>query len=230
MTNCGGRTLLLALMCQRSLDKPFEQRVRLIWFALKFGVILASQKIGVIAQLDQLGERAIGRSAGNFEAFLAHSVAIFHVELITMSMALEHFVAPINLLRESTMLNFCRPGSEPHTGALVPDLALFFEQTDHRIGRGLIELAAVGVFDSTNVASKLNCRHLHAETKPEIGQLVFPCKTRGFNFSFYPAVAKAAGNEHTGYIFELATHSILEPLRIDQFQIDPTILAGGGMS
>jgi hypothetical protein len=133
MTNCGGRTLLLALMRQCSLDKPFEQRVRLIWFALKFGVILASQKIGVISQLDQLGERAIGRSAGNFEAFVAHLVTIFHIKLITMPMALEHFVAPINFLRETAVLNFCRPGPEPHTGAFVPDLALFFEQTDHRV-------------------------------------------------------------------------------------------------
>src|SRR6267142_6992380 len=129
MTNCGGRTLLLALMCQCSLDKPFEQRVRLIWFALKFGVILASQKIGMISQLNQLGERAIGRSAGDFEAFLAHLVTIFHVELVAMPLAFEHFVAPINLLRETAVLKFCRPGSEPHTGAFVPDLALFFEQT-----------------------------------------------------------------------------------------------------
>ena len=134
MTNCGGRTLLLALMRQCSLNKAFEQRVRLVRFALKFGVILASQKIGVISQLNQLGERAVGRSAGNFEAFLAHLVTIFHVELITMPMALEHFVAPINLLRETAVLNFCRPGSEPHTGAFVPDLALFLEQTNHRIG------------------------------------------------------------------------------------------------
>src|SRR6267154_6859437 len=134
MTNCGSRTLLLALMCQCSLDKPFEQRVRPIWFALKFGVILASQKIGMISQLNQLGERAIGRSAGDFEAFLAHLVTIFHVELVTMPMAFEHFVAPINLLRETAVLKFCRPGPEPHTGAFVPDLALFLEQTNHRIG------------------------------------------------------------------------------------------------
>src|SRR5437762_3469994 len=113
MTNCGGRTLLLALMCQCSLDKPFEQRVRLIWFALKFGVILASQKIGVISQLDQLGERAIGRGTGNFEAFLAHLITIFHIKLITMPMALEHFAASIDLLRETAVLNFCRPGPEP---------------------------------------------------------------------------------------------------------------------
>src|SRR5439155_23689818 len=126
MTNCGGRTLLLALMRQCSLNKPFEQRVRLIWFALKFGVILASQKIGVISQLDQLGERAIGRGTRNFEAFLAHLIAILHVELITMPMALEHFVAPINFLRETAVLNLCRPCPAPHTGSFVPYFALSF--------------------------------------------------------------------------------------------------------
>ena len=60
-------------------------------------------------------------------------------------------------------------------------------------------------------------------------QLIFPGETRGFDFSFHPAVAKPAGNEHAGYIFELAIHSVLDPLRVDQFQIDPTILAGGGV-
>src|SRR6478672_2865618 len=108
----------LALMRQCRLDKPFEQRVRLVRFALKFGVILASQKIGVISQLNQLGERAIGRSTGNFEALLAHLVTVFHIKLITMPMALQHFIAPIDLLRETAVLNFCRPGPEPHTGAL----------------------------------------------------------------------------------------------------------------
>ncbi len=127
------------------------------------------------------------------------------------------------------MLNFRRPRSEPHARAFVGHVALLIEQTNHRIGRSLVELGAVSVGDSAHVARKLNCRHLHAETKAEIGQLIFPGETRGLNFSFHPAVAKAAGNEHASYIFELAIHSILEPLRIDQFQIDPAILAGSGM-
>jgi hypothetical protein len=41
-------------------NKSFEERMRLVWFALKFGVILAANKVGVITQLDQFGERAVG--------------------------------------------------------------------------------------------------------------------------------------------------------------------------
>jgi len=42
------------------LNKSFEERVRFVWFALELGVILAANKIGLIAQLDQFCERAVG--------------------------------------------------------------------------------------------------------------------------------------------------------------------------
>jgi hypothetical protein len=42
------------------LNKSFEERMRFVGFALEFGVILAADKIRVIAQLNQFGERAIG--------------------------------------------------------------------------------------------------------------------------------------------------------------------------
>ena len=67
--------------------------------------------------------------------------------------------------------------------------------------------AAISVGDSTNVARKFNCRHLHAEAKAEWG--AYSRATRGFDS--YPAVAKPAGNEHAGYIFELASLR-LDPL------------------
>jgi hypothetical protein len=41
-------------------NKGFEKRVRLVWFALKFRVILAADEIGVIAKLDQFRECAVG--------------------------------------------------------------------------------------------------------------------------------------------------------------------------
>ena len=49
----------LPFMRQAGFDEAFEKRVRLVWLALKFRVILAGEKIGVIAQLDQLRERAV---------------------------------------------------------------------------------------------------------------------------------------------------------------------------
>jgi hypothetical protein len=50
---------MASLSRQTCLDESFEQRVRLVRFALKFGMILAADKIRMIAQLDQFSERVI---------------------------------------------------------------------------------------------------------------------------------------------------------------------------
>ena len=55
-------------MRQAGLDEALEERMRLVRLALKFGVILAGEKVRMIAQLDQFSERAIGRRSGNGEA------------------------------------------------------------------------------------------------------------------------------------------------------------------
>src|SRR5206468_4754759 len=52
-----------SLSREACLNKYFEERVRFVWFALEFGMVLAADEIRVIAQLNQFGERAIGRSA-----------------------------------------------------------------------------------------------------------------------------------------------------------------------
>ena len=70
-----GRTLgrASALVRQARLHEAFEERVRLVRLALEFRVILAGEEVGVIPQLDQLGERAVRRSAGDHEALLRPS-------------------------------------------------------------------------------------------------------------------------------------------------------------
>ena len=41
-----------ALIREARLNKSFKQRMRLVRFALEFGVILAADKVGMIAKLD----------------------------------------------------------------------------------------------------------------------------------------------------------------------------------
>jgi hypothetical protein len=49
----------VSLSPKTRLDESFEQRMGLIWFALKLGVILAADKIRMAAKLDQFSEGAI---------------------------------------------------------------------------------------------------------------------------------------------------------------------------
>src|SRR5438552_17059231 len=74
------------------LNETYEERVRLVRFALKFRVISAADEIRMIPKLNQFRQRAIRRRSGNDEAFFVHPVAIFHVELVTVPLPLHHFV------------------------------------------------------------------------------------------------------------------------------------------
>ena len=51
--------------------------------------------------------------------------------------------------------------------------------------------------------------------------------TRRLDFAFYPTVAKAARNQNTRDILELAFEAILKRFGIDQSKINAAILAGG---
>jgi hypothetical protein len=47
-------------MSQTGLNESSEKRMRLVWLALKLRMILAGEEVRVIAQFNQLRERAIG--------------------------------------------------------------------------------------------------------------------------------------------------------------------------
>src|SRR5689334_3442799 len=126
-----------------------------------------------------------------------------------MPVTLEHFTFSVNFFRERAGLNFGRPGSKSHARPFFADFPLFLEQANHRLGGCLIELGAVSIGDTADVARKFNRRHLHAETEAEIWQFVLACETRGLDFSFYPAISKATRNKDAGYILELAICSVL---------------------
>src|SRR5438270_14066043 len=57
---CSAR-LTFRIECETSFNESFEQRMRLVRLALKLGVILAADKIWMIAKLDQFGERSVRR-------------------------------------------------------------------------------------------------------------------------------------------------------------------------
>jgi hypothetical protein len=50
--NCGPGLFADSLIRERTCNETLEEGMRLVWFALKFGVILATNKLGMIAQLD----------------------------------------------------------------------------------------------------------------------------------------------------------------------------------
>ena len=97
-------------------------------------MILAGEEERVIAQFNQLRERAIRRSAADHEIPFFHLLAVFHVELVTVAMALEHFVVLVDFSASVPGTIFGRPGAEAHASAFFAIFALLVEQTDDRFG------------------------------------------------------------------------------------------------
>src|SRR5438046_3344463 len=89
------------------LNETFEERVRLVRFALKFRVILAADEIRMIPKLNQFRQRAIRRRSGNDEAFFVHTVAIFHVELVTVPVPLHQFGLAVDFFGYLCFRVFC---------------------------------------------------------------------------------------------------------------------------
>src|ERR1700724_3562353 len=119
---------MLRIECQAGSDESLEQRMRLIGLALKFWVVLAADEIEMIAELNQFGQCPVGRGAGNYEAFLVHSVAILHVELVAMAVSLHHIGRAVNLFSQRSFHNLRWPRPQPHARAFAVNfLALLFE-------------------------------------------------------------------------------------------------------
>src|SRR5262249_16753594 len=130
------------LIFETGVNESLEKWMRSIRFALEFRVILATNEIRVITKLDQLGQRSVRCRSGNDETFFIHTGAIFHVELVSVTVALLHFSTAVNFFRERAFANFRRPCAQAHAGAHTLDAALFFQQRDHRFFGVLVELSA----------------------------------------------------------------------------------------
>src|SRR5258708_2869899 len=71
-------------------DKAFEKWMRLVGFAVKFGMELAGDEEGVLCQFDNLDQFAIGRVAAETKVGFFELFAVGVVEFVAVPMAFVH--------------------------------------------------------------------------------------------------------------------------------------------
>src|SRR5689334_3660096 len=82
--------------------------------------------------------------------------------------------------------------AEPHRAALVLHRHLIIHQVDHRVRRGLRELARARAGKPTAVARELHHRQLHAETDAEERHAVLTRVADGVDLPLGAALTEAA--------------------------------------
>src|SRR5437588_728430 len=91
--------------------------MRLQWFGFEFGMELAANKMWMVGQFHHLDVSPIRSRTGNSQTSRGQRAFVFPVEFVTMAMPFADFQLTINFVRQSTGLDFARPGAQPHGSA-----------------------------------------------------------------------------------------------------------------
>ena len=182
----------------RAGDEPVEQRVRPVGPALELGMELAGHEPGMVAQLDDLDEPAVGRLAGQDHPGRLEGLAVAVVDLEPVAVALvdELLAVDRGCLRAGRQAGRVEP--EPHRPALVLELALVGHEVDDLVLGELVELGRVSVRRPEDVAGQLDDRALEAEAQPEVRDPAVAGVLRGEDLALDPAVAEPTRDEDPG--------------------------------
>src|SRR5262245_49505655 len=117
-------------MCQGRTNEALEERVRLMRFALKLGMKLASNEKRVIRDFDDFNQLAIRGKPAEYIPSLLESLAVSVIELEAMPVALldnERAVKPCRA-RSDDQLAWLR--AQPHRSAFFCHAGLLVEHRD----------------------------------------------------------------------------------------------------
>jgi hypothetical protein len=187
----------------------------------------------VVGNLDDLRQQPVRRQARNPQARRLQPVAIAHVDLVAVAVALGDRRGAIDFGDVAAGRQFRLVGADPHGAAEIAAALAHLEfvaahpfghQPDHRLGR-LAELGGAGVRDAGEVPRRLDAGHLHAEADAEIRHVAGARKARGADLALRPALAEAARHQDAVHVLEERRGVLaLEDLRLDPLQVDPDLV------
>ena len=207
--------------------KPANKGCGIERAALQFGVELDADEPRMVGALDDLGQLAVGRHAGEDQPLFLERVAVVDVDLVAVAVALGDVGRAILLGDLAVVAELRLVGPEPHGAAeiglrrapLQPFRAHpLGDEADHRL-RGLAEFGGRGRGDAGLVPRRLDARHLHAEADAEEGDVAFAGEFDRGDLALAAALAKAAGDENAVHRLQFGDDVGFRML--EQFGVDP---------
>src|SRR5260221_13538096 len=225
-------------LVERGADERREERVRLERLRFQLGMELYADEPGVAGELDDLGQFAIGRHAGEEQALVLEPGLVVDIDLVAVAMALADIGRAVDLAHPAAWREDRPIGAEPHRAA---EIATGFtalqeiaanplrHQPDHRL-TARAELGRAGLRQISEIARRLDDRHLHAEADAEIGHRPLACEARRLDLALGAALAEAAWHQDAVDALEvLYGVFLLEDLRIEPIELDPDIIGDAAM-
>ena len=120
-------------------DEAFEEGMRLVGFAVEFGMELARDEERMFCQFDDLDEFAVGRKAAEAEAGFFKFLAVGIIEFVAMAMAFVDDESAIETGGFGADDKLAGLSAQAHGAAFFSDAGLLVEHRDDRVRRVGIE-------------------------------------------------------------------------------------------
>src|SRR5262249_41495002 len=154
------------------------------------------------------------------------------IELIAMPEALAYYIVAIEALYPRARYEQDIVASQALGATQVADLFLLRQQGDEGFRRMGLKLGAGGLFQTADMAGKLNRRHLKAKAQPQVWHLPLACILNTADHAFCTTQPVAPGDNNAVHLVEALVYrvrGVVELRGVDELQVNPDVLAGFGV-
>ena len=120
-------------------DKPLEEWMRLVRFAVEFGMELTGDEEGMFCQFDYFDQFTVWRVTAETKAGFFKLFAVGVVEFVPMTMTFVYDKCPIETGGSGADRELAGLRAQAHCAAFLGDACLFVEHRDDRMRRVGIE-------------------------------------------------------------------------------------------
>ena len=188
-----------------------------VWPGFEFRVGLGCDEPRMGIQLDHFHDAAIRRYAAEAHAVFNQFLAIVIVDLVTMTVTFINFTGAVELISFGIRVKNTFVSAKSQSTAQICNSVLVRHNVNEWMCRCRIQLGAVGIRISENMAGEFHNGHLHAKAETEERNIIFTGVLNSCDLTFYTTVTKAARDEDTVHI----TENFRYVIRADKFRIYP---------
>ena len=198
--------------------------------ALELRVELGTHEPGVVRDLHDLHQAAVGRLSCQSHALGLHICPVVVVELKAVAVTLGDLRRAVQRITVGILGQHAGVLAQTHGAALFRHVHLVGHQGNDRVLRGLGEFGGIGVLPAQHMAGELDDRHLHAQADAEIGDVVLTRIAAGGDHALDAPVAEAAGHQDAGAARQLFRRVIVgHTLGIHPLNVHHGIVGGTGV-
>ena len=176
---------------------------------LKLRVRLRCDEPRMLRVFNHLNDTFVWRETAEHETIFGEDASKVVVDLVAVTMALMDLDAAVFLISLRVLIENTRIGAETERAADILDTVLVRQKCDNRIGGVRIDLDAVGIGKTADIAGKLDDRDLHSEAQTKIRDLVLARIFCSNDHALDAAASESTRNDDSLHLSEQAVRIFL---------------------